>query len=527
MAQSDRDTARKDPSTTSQAYLQMSPAWNMINALLGGTEAMREAADAYLPQHDEESSANYQERLGRATLFNGFEITLDHLVGQPFSEPMSLNDDVPEQITELAEDIDLLGSNISAFCREWFRAGIAKAFCHVLVDYSSPNQGADGPGNSGQPVQPRTLADDLKEQRRPFWTLVQPENILCAFATVINGVERLTHVRIRELIVEKDGFSERIFCQIRVLEPGIWQVWRQIESGPDEGKWRMYSEGTSGIDVIPLITFYASRTGLNLGKPPLLDLAYLNVRHWQSTADQINILTVSRFPMLAVAGAVDQSGATMKIGPRALLGTRDPQGRFYYVEHGGAAIGAGRQDLIDLEKSMAAYGASFLRDRPDREPAATRVIDNAETTNTLKDMALRFANTVAAALDLTARWLNLEEGGSVTVNTDYTNAMASQSDLQAIVTARQMNELSHEDFLNEMQRRGTLSHTFDQEMNDQRIKDGPPPLIPGKGGLAAGVPPVAASPDPAPGGGTPSDSGSGAQHAGSSRRGQEGYSGKD
>jgi hypothetical protein len=217
----------------------------------------------------------------------------------------------------------------------------------------------------------------------------------------------------------------------------------------------------------------------------------------------------------------------MKIGPRSLLGTRDPQGRFYYVEHTGRAIASGRQDIIDLEKSMAAYGATFLKDRPDREPAATRVIDNAETTNTLKDMALRFADTVAIALDLTARWLKLSEGGSVTVNTDYTNAQATQSDLQTLVTSRQMNEVSHQDFLNELQRRGTLSHTFDQTVNDERIKASPPPLIPGKGGLQTGVPSVV--PEGGAGGkagGDPADSGGGAQKAGASRRGQEGYSGK-
>lgn len=526
MASVDQDKARNDPSTPSQAYLQMTPGWQMINALLGGTEAMRESAEAYLPRHDEESPRNYKERLERSTLFNGFEITLDHLVGQPFSEPMSLNDDVPDQISELASDIDLLGSSISAFCREWFRMGIAKAFSHILIDFSSATQGADGPGNPGAPSPPRTMADDIKDQRRPFWTQVTPENVICAFSEVINGVEKLTHARIRELVIEKDGFAESLVTQIRVLEPGTWEVYREITDGPDKGKWRKVDEGTSGIDVIPLITFYANRTGFMLGKPPLLDLAYLNVRHWQSTADQINILTVARFPMLAVAGAVDQSGAEMKIGPRSLLGTRDPQGRFYYVEHGGKAIAAGRQDLIDLEKSMAAYGATFLKDRPDREPAATRVIDNAETTNTLKDMALRFADTVSVALDLTARWLKLPEGGSVTVNTDYTNAQATQSDLQTIVTMRQMNELSHQDTLNELQRRGTLSHTFDQSVNDERIKASPPPLVPGKGGLQQGVPTVA--PEGGAGGsagGDPADGGGGAQKAGASRRGQEGYKG--
>jgi len=32
-------------------------------------------------------------------------------------------------------------------------------------------------------------------------------------------------------------------------------------------------------------------------KPPLLDLAWLNVEHWQSASDQSNILHVARVPI--------------------------------------------------------------------------------------------------------------------------------------------------------------------------------------------------------------------------------------
>ncbi len=464
------EKASKDPSTESLAYQAMASTWYMLNSLLGGTAAMRAAGTDFLPQHDEESSHNYQERLMSSTLFNATELTLDHMVGQPFSDPVTPNTDVPDQVLELFDDIDMLGNNLSTFCREWFREGFAKAFCHVLVEFTPPANDPGANPTPGTPAPPRTLADDQKEGRRPFWSLIRPENVIFARAEMKDGVEQLTHVRIREFYTQQVGFAEIERMRIRVLEPGLFEVWEPVGDDKDN-PWVMTDSGESGIDIIPLVTFYANRTGLMQGKSPLEDLGYLNVRHWQSTADQINILTVSRFPMLAVAGAVDQSGASMRIGPRQLLGTRDPQGRFYYVEHTGAAIGAGQKDLDVLERSMSAYGATFLMKRPDRETATSRSIDKNETTSSLKDMVVRFVDTVKQALSLTARWMGIanNEGGTITINTDFDGAGINQAELLALIQARTNGDLSMETFLEELQRRGILSQNFVDTVNKQQL----------------------------------------------------------
>jgi hypothetical protein len=73
----------------------MLPVWEKIETLLDGTDAMRAAGQAYLPQHEEESDTAYNERLARATLLNMLQMTLDAWVGKPFSEPIGSGDDVP------------------------------------------------------------------------------------------------------------------------------------------------------------------------------------------------------------------------------------------------------------------------------------------------------------------------------------------------------------------------------------------------------------------------------------------------
>ena len=112
--------------TPSSAYQRMYPRWRMIDVLLGGTEARIASGEEFLPQYDNESNKNYESRLQRATLLNMTEQTLDTIAGKPFREQVVLGDDVPSQIEELTEDVDMQGNNLHAFCRSWFREGWGK-----------------------------------------------------------------------------------------------------------------------------------------------------------------------------------------------------------------------------------------------------------------------------------------------------------------------------------------------------------------------------------------------------------------
>lgn len=458
--------ARKDPGpdTCSAAYEVMAPKWDMITHLLGGTSTMRDAGRTYLPQHTHEDDGDYDVRLAVNTLTNYVELTLDSLVGKPFSERIKRKDDIPEKVAALLDDIDLQGNDIDAFCRRWFRDSIAKSFSHVLIDFPKV-----------QTDEQRTYADDLAENNRPYWCHIAPEQVIFAAADVINGIEVLTHVRIREQIVERQGWEEVTVDQIRVLEPGTWAIYRAMEDKRTKKIiWKQVDAGTTSLNFIPMVTFYSNHQGLMLGKPPLEDLAYLNVRHWQSTSDQINVLTVARFPMLAVAGATDTQGDVMAIGPKQLLGTRDANGKFYYVEHTGKAISAGKDDLEKLEQYMASYGAEFLRKKPGgSETATARALDSAEATSPLQDMTYRFMDAINMALWMTAQWLDEDEGGSVELTTDFGPDEISDVDMRTLNEARRNRDLGREQYLQELQRRGVLPEDFDYEENVNQLKNEP------------------------------------------------------
>lgn len=455
-----------DPSTTSIAWDHMSDSWVMIETLLGGTKSMRAAGTVFLPQHTEESDYNYDERLFTNILYNVFELTLDHFVGRPFSDPVRLNKDVPDDIIEHAENIDLQGNDLTTFCREWFRCGMAKGLCHVMIDMPQMNSDA----------MPQTLADDRAEGRRPFWIRIDPENMIFAEGTVATDPdtgetkEWLTHVRIAENVVERVGFAEIVRERIRVLEPGVFQVWEKVKQKRKKDEWRIIEQGETGIDFIPIVTFYSNREAFMLAKPPLEDLAFMNIRHWQSMSDQINVLTVARFPMLAVAGATDQSGTTMRIGPRQLLATKDANGKFYYVEHTGAAIDAGWKELENLEEDMEAYGATFLKRRPGNETATGRALDSAESMTPLQDAVNRFNDSVNNALQVHAVWMGGEEGGTATVHNDFGPEEADKAGIDLLKALRKDRDISRKAVLRESIRLGVITDEYDADEDFEQLQ---------------------------------------------------------
>lgn len=461
-----------DMLATSKAYDSMAPKWQLIDTLLAGTNAMRAAGELYLPRYEEESQTRYSARLNATTLLNLTKFTLSNLVGRVFKNPIVFKEDVPKELIEIFEDVDGLGNNVQVVSYRLFEQGFAKGLSHLLLDMPPKPVREDG-----------AVVSKAEDQGRvPYWVPVAPENVLFAYTQVVNGKEVLTQVHILEEISHLVGYTEVLEQQVRVLKIGAYEIWRyrEVKRGSKSKKeWYIHDQGPmdikdkDGKPYIPFVTFYTKRKGTMLSDIPLEDLAYLNVEHWQSKSDQRSILTVARFPILACSGSTGEdetTGQKITIGPHNMLATPDSSGKFYYVEHTGAAINAGRQDLRDLEDQMASYGAQFLKKKADIESATARILDSSETISELQAIALNFKDFIERAMIVTADWLGLPEAGSIELDAGLSLSIDG-TDLQTLTDARRNGDLSRKSFLQELQRRDVLSDDFDQEQNLEEINE--------------------------------------------------------
>ena len=388
----------KDPSQTSDAHKAMSPQIDKMRAVLGGTLVLRERPE-FLPQHDKESNKNYRERLSRATLYNVTDMTLTSWVGQVFKEPPEVKAGLDPKISSLFDDIDQKGNALGVFAREWFKEGLSFALAPMLVLFPQATAVAEG--------EPRTLKTDAQEGRRPYWQPIAPENVLFVRTERLSdGREVFSHVRILTCRIEPEGFVDTYIPQIHVYTKMDVTVFEETKV---RGKsvWKPIGEPfVHDLGEVPMVVFYSEKLDTMVGKSSIFDLADLNIAHWQSSSDQLACLTVARFPILAGTGVPDDQ--TIDIGPRKYLHSDNEAAKFYYVEHAGAALTAGQVDLDKLEARMSNYGAEFLKKRPGRETASARILDSAEATSPIEDVAERFNDALAQALYFTSLWLKIE-----------------------------------------------------------------------------------------------------------------------
>lgn len=446
-----------DPFAQSPEYIAMLPARNMISALLGGTEAMRIAARAYLPQEMGETAEDYDKRLSRSFLLNQFERTVNAATGKVLSDPVAFPD-LPPDMVSWNEDIDLEGTDVQQFFRRWFRDGTAFGVSYVLVDTPRPSL----------PTGLRTIADDAAEGIRPYMVHVPAMNLVGWRHEKINGRWRLTQARIREDVYVPNGeYGEVRVERVRVLTPGRYAVWQRSLDPINRPVNFLLEEGETGLDFIPLVPFYTGRLGRFLARPPLLNLAELNVAHWQSMSDQFHILKIARIPILHVKKADDGTDDKSEVvvgGNMALQTGIDEDVEF--VEHSGAAINAGRQNLLDLQEAMEKVGMSLtLRQTTGDVTATENTLTAAEAHASLTAMMDNFRDSAELAMKMMAIIGDVRVNGviaepTVAISKGFTNA-ANAADVPNLLNLYKDGAITKATLLAEIKRRGVFSEDLD------------------------------------------------------------------
>jgi hypothetical protein len=420
-----------------------------IRAVMGGTKTMRDEGKTYLPKEAGESETAYEARLKRTVLFNALRKTVQDMTGRVFAKELTLEGG-SAQFGQWAENIDATGRHISVFAAAVFQDALQAGVSYILAD--TPAVEADATrASQGQPYLVHLKAEDVIG-----WTQISTPDGL-----------KLNSFRYYETVEEDDGIHTERVQQIKVLLPGSYEVWRKN----DKKEWYKNSEGLRGIEAIPVAPVYLNQTGFMCGQPPLMDLADLNITHWQSSSDQRNILHVARVPILFASGVAED--IELVVGANAFMRASDPQARLEYVEHSGAAITSGKDDLKELEFQMQAMGLQLLQAEP-AQTATGEVRDDVKENSRLGRMADALKDAMENALAFMA-----ELGGatgqepSVIINKDFGITARGAADIAGLLNAWQAGLLSAETVINEFVRRGFISDDITPEDEADRLLSEP------------------------------------------------------
>lgn len=472
--------------TPSVEYARMYDDWEPIHDLLGGTPGMRDAGERWLPREPHEKHANYLIRLRRSTLYNVYKHTVRTITSRPFERPISL-DGIPDSrdhvLNRVAGDVDLQGTALNAFAKAVFRAGVTYGLTHLLVDHTRTPEGVSAAEEDA--LRPRPYVRHATPPQVIGWE-VEPDE---------TGRPRLAEIRVRDVTTERVGrWGSRHAHWIRVYRPGSYEVWRgenedsrkptstDYFQSPEILKrrsWEMVEQGpmtyvdAEGRPAIPLVTIYFNSTGFMTGEPPLLDLAWLNIVHWQSSSDQRNILRFSRLAQLFFKGfSDDDMKAVSTASVNSLWSARNKDADVKYVEHTGAAIGAGEEDLRRLEDRMEVLGSQPLLEKSVDSTATGVTLNEARQTSDVLAWVESAEVGLREALAACCRWRGEEPPEKLAVNlfSDFT-IMGRTEDFKELREMRASGDLSRRTLLTEARRRGVVAETVDVDEELARIDD--------------------------------------------------------
>jgi len=270
-------------------------------------------------------------------------------------------------------------------------------------------------------------------------------------------------VRIGEKAVLPDGdFGEKIYDQIRVIEPGKYRVFRKKETVDElyeedtgiyptdmsspavEKDFKQVESGEFSLGEIPLVTIYSGKVDNMISKPPLLDIAYLNLAHFQRQADLIHSLHVASQPMLVMEGYDDQT-KDLAISVNYAMATQ-PGNKIYYVEPASSAFDAQSAEIKELQMQMATLGISTLSQQKFvAESADARRLDRVDTNSMLAMVSMELEQKLQKAFNLSADYVGIEPP-EVKISRDFDIERLIGQDITALTSLFDQQVIDRDEF---------------------------------------------------------------------------------
>ena len=412
--------------------IAMMSDWGVMAAVTRGTNYIRDLSETYLPQEPREDGDAYTTRVNRSVLSPYTSRLIETAAGAILRKPIHVEGD-PYWL-ELIQNIDGLGSSINEYARRSLVSSLTYGHSAILVDY---------PAAMGA----RNLAEERALGRRPYFVHVDAPQIWGWRKEA--GTNRLLQVRIHDYDVRPlNEFGEEQVEQMRVIYPGRYDLYTLGQEVVE-----FTESGDYSLPEIPLVPIYSNRRGLLISQPPLLDIANLNITHYQRQADLIHALHIAAMPTLVLEGWDDTTGsATMGVNYAIAM---QPGNKAYYVQADATSFDAQMSELESLASQMSTLGVTKLFGQKFvAESAEAKRIDQAQSNSVLSIISQELESALNQAFAFAAQYVGLEPP-EITIDRDFDYYRLIGQDVAVLAQLADTGKISNAMLL-EVLRRGEI-----------------------------------------------------------------------
>jgi hypothetical protein len=450
------------------------PRWTIIRDVLGGQLEVKAKGTEYLvmPNADDKSPENlaeFQCRLNRAVFYNVTARTHAGYVGQVYAKDPSV--ELPATMQMFIDNVDGSGVQLDQQSKLAFGWALSLGRAGLLTDY--PNQ----VGEDGVPKQ-TTVADLRSGNIRPTINLYRPEAIINWRTKVIGSVTVLSLVvLVEEYLAEDDGFEPKFKPQWRVLrldeDSGFYtiEVFRKNEDGfVSEGAVTPLDGSGKPFDRIPFTFIGSEDNSPDPDEPPLLDLALLNLAHYNNSADNEDSVYKVGMPMFWFAG-LSEGWVKKVLNGKVRVGSSQA---VLLPEGGSAGIVQAEPNSMAFtnmehkEKQMVALGAKLVEVKTVQRTATEAGIAEASETSILMSCARNVSQAYRAAFKFVGLFLGTDvsdDALAYELNTDIAIARLDTAGQQALMAMWQSGAMDFEEMRWNL-RRSSLVYKDDDEVKE-------------------------------------------------------------
>lgn len=458
-------------------YGENEAKWRKCRCVIKGEEAVKAAGVEFLPELSGQSDTEYNAYKTRAVFFAGTGRTLEAMLGMVFKEPPKV--EVPETQKEYLDHITRDRKSFEIFTKDVAEEVFTTARYGVLADMDEAG-----------------IA--------PYLVGYCAESIWNWRTRTVDGRERLDLVVLEESFVEpEDEFDTTPKKRLRVLkldsESGNYTIDLYIKTDHKDpitkSEWVRIETKVPlvrgiALTEIPFVIISTKNLSPDVEKPPLLDIANLNLSHYRSSADLEHGRHFTALPTPWAAG-FDTKG-TLKIGSGTAWIAEDPQASCGYLEFTGQGLTALENALKEKQSQMAVLGARLLEtEKNAAEAADTLRIRRASETNIVASVADTVGEGMEVALTWIMQWLGADPKAEVDLNKEYLDTEITPEMFAKLMEAVQGGLMSWDTFFYNMKRSSMYPDSRTLEDEKGMIE-----LTGGLGGM--GTPPEPKKPDTPP-----------------------------
>ena len=406
--------------------------WVKSRLAVAGDDAIKTSAEKkkIVPMLIGQQDSQYEAMLNRATYFNATGRTLEGLLGMVFRKPVIAS--VPQSMQFIIEDMTLCKDDkesITDFAANLLKEDLTVGRVGVLIE--RPNFSTEG----------MTTAQVERLNLRPYCSVYPAESIVDWRYDRVNNATQLVMVRLFENVEEWVNEYEREFiAQERrlLLIDGIYvqRIFRdELQFGGDV----VPTMRGKPLDYIPFVCdFYCE-------KPPLLDLAELNLSHFRTDVDREHGAHITAVPTPMFAGFQFAEGEVFNLGASGGYSSVDPQASWGFLEFQGQGLGTLKEIKEEKQDQMAILGARFLAAEKNQVEATKTVqIRKSGETSVLAKISQKRSRSLKRILEIMRDWMGVNGDVSAVLNSDYTEAGLDPPALTALVSAWQQGAISEQ-----------------------------------------------------------------------------------